>query len=124
MDVQAVKNELPDDPAELLRLHEDLGGFGSNYCIARIDDGKVTAMTLMALIKVTTNITPIQHELIPARQELSRMAPKNTMLIRGISDATTIPATAEELAQLRASLPAPPKADLGDTVDGFLMSDF
>ena len=110
MDVQAVKNELPDDPAELLRLHEDLGGFGSNYCIARI--------------KVTTNITPIQHELIPARQELSRMAPKNTMLIRGISDATTIPATAEELAQLRASLPAPPKADLGDTVDGFLMSDF
>ena len=81
MDVQAVKNELPDDPAELLKLHEDLGGFGSNYCIARIDDGKVTAMALMALIKVTTNITPIQHELIRARQELSRMGPKHSMLM-------------------------------------------
>lgn len=87
------------------------------YCGDR--DGKVMAMTLMALIKVTTNITPIQHKLIRARQELSKMAPKNVTLVRGVSDATTIPATAEELAQLRATLPAPPKADLGDTVDGF-----
>ncbi|CAL1168484.1 unnamed protein product [Cladocopium goreaui] len=68
MDVQAVKNELPDDPAELLKLHE----------------------------------------------ELSRMAPKHSMLIRGISDATTIPATAEELAQLRASLPATPSPSLDE----------